>query len=349
MALYFPGDIEIVDSVIEKTFNVKEKKKFPQETTARNEMKLIYEKRFSGYAAKHYRVCMNGNDRYAKEYKIEIQVASVLMHAWSEVEHDLIYKPSQGSLSKEELMILDEINGLVIAGNIALERLQDAGADRVAEGNYEFKNHYDLSLFITLELGVKEILDSKGTFYFLEKINKTSRENVKKILDASKIAQEKNSQNLHSLEPDQVATINILLSAAEIYPNDVIDAILDGLIPINIKTLRSQLCLVSMGHTREYPALLSCIAIIMKMFPDFSKTESPEKMTVITESMAELALEVDTCKMTYKEAAEALTHVGKTFLLINDGNLSRQKLSSILEKSRELIKYIKLKVKAKDI
>ena len=30
--------------------------------------------------------------------RIEIQVASVLMHAWSEVEHDLVYKPLSGCL-----------------------------------------------------------------------------------------------------------------------------------------------------------------------------------------------------------------------------------------------------------
>ena len=64
--------------------------------------------------------------RYCRA-RIEIQVASVLMHAWSEVEHDLIYKPLQGTLSKEELAILDELNGLVLAGEIALERLQAAG------------------------------------------------------------------------------------------------------------------------------------------------------------------------------------------------------------------------------
>jgi len=194
VALYFPGDIEIVESIIEKAFTIKEKKYFPKESNSNKRSDSIYSKRFSGYAANHYRICLSGNDRYSKEYKIEIQVASVLMHAWSEVEHDLIYKPSQGSLSKEELMILDEINGLVIAGNIALERLQKAGTDRVAEGNYEFKNHYDLSLFITLELGVKDILDSKGTFEFLSKINKLSKDNVKDILKSSKKESEKNKK-----------------------------------------------------------------------------------------------------------------------------------------------------------
>jgi ppGpp synthetase/RelA/SpoT-type nucleotidyltranferase len=64
--------------------------------------------------------------RYA-EARAEIQVASVLMHAWSEVNHDLAYKPLQGELSEDEYSILDELNGLVIAGEIALERLQRAG------------------------------------------------------------------------------------------------------------------------------------------------------------------------------------------------------------------------------
>lgn len=63
--------------------------------------------------------------------RLEIQVASVLMHAWSEVEHDLVYKPLQGTLSDEELAILDELNGLVLSGEIALERLQAAGNERI--------------------------------------------------------------------------------------------------------------------------------------------------------------------------------------------------------------------------
>ena len=53
------------------------------------------------------------------------------MHAWSEVEHDLAYKPFSGELSEDEHAILDEINGLVLAGEIALERLQKAVKRRV--------------------------------------------------------------------------------------------------------------------------------------------------------------------------------------------------------------------------
>jgi hypothetical protein len=85
--------------------------------------------------------------RYA-EAPIEIQVASVLMHAWSEVEHDLIYKPATGELSEDEYAILDELNGLVLAGEIALERLQRAVENRVAQHGATFSNHYELAAFL---------------------------------------------------------------------------------------------------------------------------------------------------------------------------------------------------------
>lgn len=69
------------------------------------------------------------------------------MHAWSEVEHDLVYKPLNGNLSDEELAILDELNGLVLAGEIALERLQAAGNTRITKDK-SFNNQYELASFL---------------------------------------------------------------------------------------------------------------------------------------------------------------------------------------------------------
>jgi ppGpp synthetase/RelA/SpoT-type nucleotidyltranferase len=144
VALYFPAQREQVEMVINEIFNVVEKKIFPDMNTPR------YEKRFSGYSATHYRVrlregtLVDSQKRYA-EAPVEIQVASVLMHAWSEVEHDLVYKPYQGLLSEDEYAILDELNGMVMAGEIALERLQRAGDVRVAVRDRKFANHYELA------------------------------------------------------------------------------------------------------------------------------------------------------------------------------------------------------------
>lgn len=146
VALYFPAEIDQADGMVARLFNVIAKKEFPESETRVG-------KRFDGYKAVHYRVQLKEDDldeaskRYAAA-RIEIQIASVLMHAWAEVEHDLIYKPLAGSLSEDEHAILDELNGMVLAGEIALERLQRAGETRVASSDRKLANHYDLAVHL---------------------------------------------------------------------------------------------------------------------------------------------------------------------------------------------------------
>jgi len=145
VALYFPGQRKEVNSFIKSLFTIiEEPKEFPDKAPS------SYMKRFSGYGATHYRVQIKEENLTSSQIrfsnaKIEIQVASVLMHAWSEVEHDLVYKPMQGTLSEDEYAILDELNGLVLAGEIALERLQRAMERRVSEHGRKYSTHYDLA------------------------------------------------------------------------------------------------------------------------------------------------------------------------------------------------------------
>lgn len=148
VALYFPAESSQVDGIITRLFHqVSPKKSFPDPT------RLRLDKRFAGYSAVHYRIQMKEQDlsepqkRYA-DARIEVQVASVLMHAWSEVEHDLVYKPLAGDLSEEEYALLDQLNGLVMAGEISLERLQKAGEARVAVKGRKIANHYDLAVYL---------------------------------------------------------------------------------------------------------------------------------------------------------------------------------------------------------
>ncbi len=99
IALYFPTEREEVDRLILNAFEVIAKKPFPDTDQNPN-----YQKRFSGYWANHYRVKIKKEDADQRfcDTIVEIQVASVLMHAWSEIEHDLVYKPNGGELSQEE-------------------------------------------------------------------------------------------------------------------------------------------------------------------------------------------------------------------------------------------------------
>jgi ppGpp synthetase/RelA/SpoT-type nucleotidyltranferase len=145
VALYYPSEIDQVDGAVTRLFNVILKKEFPDATKARPG-----KPRFSGYSATHYRVQLREEDlseaekRYAVA-RIEVQVASVLMHAWSEVEHDLVYKPLEGELSDEEYAILDQVNGLVMTGESLLESLRKANEARIAASGKKIANHYDLA------------------------------------------------------------------------------------------------------------------------------------------------------------------------------------------------------------
>jgi ppGpp synthetase/RelA/SpoT-type nucleotidyltranferase len=147
IALYFPGDRDRVRVIVSERFCVTDQKTFPRDGKRRPG------KRFDGYCADHYRVELFeiALDEEKKQYSnaiIEIQVGSVLMHGWSEVEHDLVYKPESGELSEDEHAILDELNGMVIAGEIALERLQRAVERRLGQDNARFESHYDLAVFL---------------------------------------------------------------------------------------------------------------------------------------------------------------------------------------------------------
>lgn len=193
VALYFPAERGEVGRVIRSLFAlVSDPKEFPTPGQP------SYKKRFSGYWATHYRVrlpetLLNESQKRYSEANVEIQVASVLMHAWSEVEHDLVYKPLQGKLSDDEYAILDELNGLVLAGEIALERLQRAGEHRISEHDREYTDHYDLaSSLLDLareKLSGQNIHDSALgkvdlLYALLHELNLGTPENLARYIDA---------------------------------------------------------------------------------------------------------------------------------------------------------------------
>ena len=180
VALYFPGQMDEAERVIRATLDVQQDKRFPSEGAPIGSRAGTLDasivpgeqpasrghsaqaQRFSGYGARHFRALIPdsrlsaGQDRYASAL-VEVQVASVLMHAWSEVQHDLVYKPLEGELSSSEYALLDQLNGLVLAGEIALEQLQKAGDARVAAAETPFRNHYELAEFLRSGLSVRDV------------------------------------------------------------------------------------------------------------------------------------------------------------------------------------------------
>ena len=162
IALYFPDDAPKIKDLLPPFFQVIKAKDFPEKvddfekliesgfTAYKRRMYPGYEeRRFDGYCAVHHRVKYAVSPVKAlADVTIEIQVASVLMHAWSEVEHDLAYKKKMGNVSREEYECLDEINGLVMAGEIALRRLNQLSQQRIRNAS-TLETHYTLAMYIT--------------------------------------------------------------------------------------------------------------------------------------------------------------------------------------------------------
>lgn len=173
LALFFPADRDSIDELINKNFNVLLEKRFPDQSTFNIP---DYKKRFSGYWATHYRLNLKPSLISAENKKyvsalIEVQVASVLMLAWAEVEHDLIYKPSSGMISEDEYKIIDQLNGMVLEGEIALELLQKAIDIRLKVGTTSFSNQYELAAYLVpkakeMKLRIGRVL----TLYHLLKV-----------------------------------------------------------------------------------------------------------------------------------------------------------------------------------
>lgn len=64
-------------------------------------------------------------DQNLWERRVEIQITTVVMHAWSKVEHDIIYKnPKRLPLDALLDCMLDAVNGLSITSEILLQQLQ---------------------------------------------------------------------------------------------------------------------------------------------------------------------------------------------------------------------------------
>ncbi|MFD8249779.1 hypothetical protein [Nocardia sp. NPDC059691] len=250
IALYFPGERSRVEAIISRLFDIEVKKEFPLVSAGEGEKSgsTHVERRFPGYSAVHYRITvredgLKGKDIRFARARVEVQVASVLMHGWSEVEHDLIYKPLGDSLSDQERQLIDQLNGLVHAGEVALELLQKAGQRRIEEGARSFVTHYELAAYLLshvkrlreesiseTEMGRVDVL-----FDFLKRVELTTPDSLRPHLE--RINSDFESRPLTDQIADAVIAdnpdyLNLYLSRMYRHPGEVMrPAVGDGRVP----------------------------------------------------------------------------------------------------------------------
>jgi ppGpp synthetase/RelA/SpoT-type nucleotidyltranferase len=118
------------------TLDTKRRADAKKEPFALPAVRMQHVTRPTGYCATHLHVLLwpeaLGGERKSTgaEAQVEIQLTSVLMHTWSEIEHDLKYKAVGGKPSEEEAAILNEINECAATGEELLRRLEESVAAR---------------------------------------------------------------------------------------------------------------------------------------------------------------------------------------------------------------------------
>ncbi|KAI8955012.1 hypothetical protein F4801DRAFT_416855 [Xylaria longipes] len=135
ISVYFPGDVDKVVEILQDYLRVTTKPKKPKKET-RN----LHNATFGGYRATHIMVRLKESeipqDKVAWEgVEVEIQIATLVMNVWSEIEHDMIYKPLKTlgqEISENEIRLLDLINGIVMTGEVALRQLEASTKDRLS-------------------------------------------------------------------------------------------------------------------------------------------------------------------------------------------------------------------------
>ncbi len=189
ISTYFPSQIEeVVENIKQDTQNIEvlEEARHPTE----EESKRSYLKPLPGYSAVHLVVRIidpNLCDEAMAAIPVEIQITSVLMHAWSEVEHDLMYKKITGEPSEDERQLLKSSLASVMGAEMAIDQIRKKIQERNGD---DLISPFELNEFIKAcvarKIGKDVILHFNNTdaFYlFLGENNLLSRKSLREIVD----------------------------------------------------------------------------------------------------------------------------------------------------------------------
>jgi ppGpp synthetase/RelA/SpoT-type nucleotidyltranferase len=154
----------------------------------------LYAPVFAGYTADHARVKLfdvqaKSLHDWKEDQVTEIQVVSVLLHAWAEVEHDITYKSIKAEAGMEERQILDCLNGFIISSELLLNRLHSVHTNRVNVSRRPFTDKHDLARVMMpyLERYLSPIdkcnLDLRMLFELLKAVDLNTERKLRPLLE----------------------------------------------------------------------------------------------------------------------------------------------------------------------
>jgi ppGpp synthetase/RelA/SpoT-type nucleotidyltranferase len=147
----------------------------------------------SFYRATHCQVFLP-EDELVGAYEIlkgascEIQVCSMMVHLWNEIEHDIGYKPGGGALQPNEKGLLEALGHLTRSGDAIITRLLEANEVRLEEQTGDFDDVYDFvarlrKVFPDADLS----LHAGQLFEEIQALGLTSMEKLKEAIGESNL------------------------------------------------------------------------------------------------------------------------------------------------------------------
>jgi ppGpp synthetase/RelA/SpoT-type nucleotidyltranferase len=170
---YFEDEVQDIAALIEREFSIDAPNSLDKRQTIEVDQ--------FGYLSVHYVVTVNDTRANLAEYarfagiKFEIQIRSILQHAWAEIEHDLEYKNPEG-IPREIRRRFARLAGLLEVADAEFIGIRDA------------INKYQARVEETITHAPEEILVDQNSLEVLSRNNTLVKDLVQRIaelLDAS--------------------------------------------------------------------------------------------------------------------------------------------------------------------
>ncbi|KAE8360924.1 hypothetical protein BDV27DRAFT_167322 [Aspergillus caelatus] len=170
IAVCFPQDIERVQDALCERFDIELKKSYGAVGTNNigwETSNNILQR--PGYCATHCWVYLRDDEPQARDglrrRRVEVQIVSMLRHAWSQFEHDAVYK-AQSKLNTEDRQILHSLSGAIHRGERLLNYMSENEEVRHLSTDLLFEMVYEVGCLVADV--VKQETRARGTAKPLE-------------------------------------------------------------------------------------------------------------------------------------------------------------------------------------
>ncbi|KAE8141824.1 hypothetical protein BDV38DRAFT_295654 [Aspergillus pseudotamarii] len=144
IAVCFPQDIERVHDALCERFDMELKKSYGVGDSS----KILQR---PGYCATHCWVYLKEDEPQARDgpyrRRVEIQIISMLRHAWSQFEHNAVYK-AQSKMDTEDRQILHSLSGAIHRGERLLNCMSENEGVRHLSADLLFELVYEVGCLV---------------------------------------------------------------------------------------------------------------------------------------------------------------------------------------------------------